>query len=466
MVIETKDEVCLKVANISEFDSQAFERLRNEIHAMQISEHKNLVPFYGSFLVMQELWMVTEFQSGGTAIDIMNYLRAKDDPLETAIATILKGTLKGLNYIHNGGRLHRNIKAGHILINGDGTVKIADFSVSGWMLEEGRKEMKNSFTGDASLCWMAPEVMERKGGYGPAADIWSLGITALELVAGVPPFAQKPPMKVIMSVLAPDFIPPTLDVSSGKYSKSFKDMIDCSLKVNPAERPTAAKLLKHPFLKKSRDKVFMYDIIKNLPPLGERFKAKIQNENSALKDNIKMINNNTDTVDFILSPRQPKNNVSTVRFDDPTLSASQKNLISFDSDEPVVPAQTNSTPKDATPEDEVSSEGEETKENGVCCAELYLGESEDDFVVFLRTAPGTKLQIYTKNSSQLVIAGKLPPIPDLPGVTMISPVQKKFKKIFDVGVELEPSSISQERVDSTIVIRVRKFKKLKQFIIV
>ena len=197
---------------------------------------------------------------------------------ETVIATILIQALQGLDYLHKHGHIHRDVKAGNLLVDKDGTVKLADFGVSSSLMEDGeRKGIRKTFVG--TPCWMAPEVMEMSKGYNSKADIWSFGITALELANGNAPFAKFPPMKVIHLTLTNN--PPTLDRhrTKYKYSKVFKEMIDLCLHRDPNKRPSADILLKHSFFKQAKKKSLLTStILMNLPPIQSRIKPESQSK--------------------------------------------------------------------------------------------------------------------------------------------------------------------------------------------
>nr|CAG8520582.1 14104_t:CDS:10 [Entrophospora candida] len=147
---------------------------------------------------------------------------------------------------------------GNLLMDGDGSVLLADFGVASCLTEGGdRKELRKTFVG--TPCWMAPEIMEQEG-YDYKADIWSFGITALELATGRAPLAKCPPLKVIMMTLSSD--PPTLarDETKHKYSKGFKEMIDSCL-----------------FFRQAKRKEYLYNkLLHNIPPLEDRPHKRVQ----------------------------------------------------------------------------------------------------------------------------------------------------------------------------------------------
>jgi len=168
------------------------------------------------------------------------------------------------------------LQAGNILIDTNGAVKLGDFGVSACMFDTGnRQRARNTFVG--TPCWMAPEVMQQMHGYDYKADIWSFGITALELAHGHAPFSKYPPMKVLLMTL--QNAPPGLDYERDKrFSKSFKDLVATCLVKDPRKRPPSEKLLKHSFFKQARSAEYLArSILDGLPPLGERFRElKVQ----------------------------------------------------------------------------------------------------------------------------------------------------------------------------------------------
>ncbi|KAI8826351.1 kinase-like domain-containing protein [Chytriomyces cf. hyalinus JEL632] len=177
---------------------------------------------------------------------------------ESCIATILKQALQGLEYLHRNGLIHRDVKAGNLLMDEDGLVQLADFGVSSSLMETGeRKGNRKTFVG--TPCWMAPEVMEQSG-YDYKADIWSFGITALELATGHAPFAKYPPMK-----------------TRHKFTKCFKDLIDACL-----QKGSKQKLLQHAFFRQYTKKRshLATDLLQALPPITKR--AHIKSESQLL----------------------------------------------------------------------------------------------------------------------------------------------------------------------------------------
>ncbi|GLU17577.1 hypothetical protein SLE2022_339380 [Rubroshorea leprosula] len=245
--------------------------IRREAQTMSLIDHPNVIRAYCSFVVDRNLWVVMPFMAEGSCLHLMK-IAFPDGFEESAIGSILKETLKALEYLHRQGHIHRDVKAGNILLDCNGTVKLADFGVSACMFDTGdRQRARNTFVG--TPCWMAPEVLQPGSGYNSKADIWSFGITALELAHGHAPFSKYPPMKVLLMTI--QNAPPGLDYDCDKkFSKSFKEMVAMCLVKDQTKRPTAEKLLKHSFFKHAKPPdLSVKKLFTDLPPLWNRVKA-------------------------------------------------------------------------------------------------------------------------------------------------------------------------------------------------
>ncbi|GMH28507.1 hypothetical protein Nepgr_030350 [Nepenthes gracilis] len=261
-----------------------FDTTRQEAKTMSLLSHPNVLQAHCSFTVDHRLWVVMPFMSAGSLQSIVSSSFPSGLP-EPCIAVVLKETLHGLSYLHDQGHLHRDIKAGNILIDSNGAVKLGDFGVSASIYESGASR---SLSSSSSLLltditgtpyWMAPEVIHSHNGYSFKADIWSFGITALELAHGRPPLSHLPPSKSLLMKITKRFRFSDYENRSNggskdkKFSKAFKDMVAQCLHQDPSKRPTAQKLLKHSFFKNCRNAEFlMKNILNGLPTVEDRFK--------------------------------------------------------------------------------------------------------------------------------------------------------------------------------------------------
>ncbi|KAG2676960.1 hypothetical protein I3760_12G075600 [Carya illinoinensis] len=303
--------------------------IRREAQTMSLIDHPNVVRAYCSFVVERNLWVVMPFMAEGSCLHLMK-IAYPDGFEEAAIGSILKETLKALEYLHRQGHIHRDVKAGNILLDSNGMVKLADFGVSACMFDTGdRQRSRNTFVG--TPCWMAPEVLQPGSGYNSKADIWSFGITALELAHGHAPFSKYPPMKVLLMTI--QNAPPGLDYDRDKkFSKLFKEMVAMCLVKDQTKRPTVEKLLKHSFFKQAKPpEISVKKLFADLPPLWNRVKA-LQLKDAAQLALKKMPSAEQEAI----SQSEYQRGVSAWNFDVEDLKA-QASLVRDDDDDDDIP---------------------------------------------------------------------------------------------------------------------------------
>ena len=213
-----------------------------------------------------------EYCGAGSILDIMK-LRGYHQGLpkgvtknlsEDEISTVLSDTLKGLEYLHLNKKIHRDIKAGNILLSSKGQVKLADFGVAAQLTET----MAKRNTRQGSPFWMAPEVIQEIG-YDYSADIWSLGITALEMAEGIPPYGEIHMMRAIFMI--PSKPPPSFR-EPDKWSSNFIDFVSRCLMKNPEERLKASELLQQDFIKTGQN----FELLQKMVQESEMIKLELQ----------------------------------------------------------------------------------------------------------------------------------------------------------------------------------------------
>lgn len=245
--------VCCKVIELGNVENEEeMEKLRNEIALMKRLHHPNCVQYYGSLedKTKNTLNIFMEYVSGGTLTSFVN--KFKSIPL-TTLRQWAYQMVTGVKYLHDCGIVHRDIKGDNVLVSVDGIVKLADFGCSK-SIDDVCSATHGCSTMVGTPYWMAPEVIKcEAGGYGMKSDIWSLGCTMVEMLTGKPPWPECNSMwaavyKIANSTGLPTEIPSDVD-------PELMDLLEKCFERNPKLRPTAAELLKHPFLAKAAEGV-------------------------------------------------------------------------------------------------------------------------------------------------------------------------------------------------------------------
>ncbi|GAM24111.1 hypothetical protein SAMD00019534_072860 [Acytostelium subglobosum LB1] len=227
--------------------------MKKEINFMKQCRSNYIITYHGSFKRDSEIWIVMEYCGGGSVCDAIKI--TNKTLTEEQIAVVSKDVLQGLAYLHSVRKIHRDVKAGNILLNHNGESKLADFGVSGQL--DGSIVKAQTVIG--TPFWMAPEVIQEVG-YDYKADIWSFGITCIEMAESKPPLFNIHPMRVIFMIPNPSRPPPKL-TEPEKWSADFNDFLAKCLTRKPELRPTAVDLLKHPFITKAKSHSLLVPLI-------------------------------------------------------------------------------------------------------------------------------------------------------------------------------------------------------------
>ncbi|XP_023317073.1 neither inactivation nor afterpotential protein C isoform X2 [Trichogramma pretiosum] len=238
------------------------------------SNHPNLPDFYGVYrrrsgkkTEYDQIWFVMELCEGGPVIDLVRGLKISDKRMrEEHTAYILRETIKAVMHLHENNVLHRDIRASNIMLTKEGEVKLVDFGLARAI----KGELGKRFTCIGSPNWMAPETVmsksEQSAGYGSRADVWAIGITAIELADGDPPFQDMHPTRALFQIVRN---PPPTVYRPANWGQPFNDFIAECLEKNPDNRPFMAEIVEHPFLSEG--------LPENDFPLTQEIKSLVMN---------------------------------------------------------------------------------------------------------------------------------------------------------------------------------------------
>lgn len=261
--------VCVKIINLEKFPKPP-ESILKQTALWSTCNSPYIVQYYGSFYVGANVWIVTEYMDAGSVEDIIKFGYKNGIRNESVCANILFDALKGLDYFHQHQQIHRNVKSCNILLNKKGEAKLADFGLATSLIQGGvKRETCFSMYGDA--CYMSPEVLENKEGYSEKSDIWSLGLTGIEIATGKMPFEGMKFMESIISIINNKKI----DLPEQGFSPAFHDFILKCLEHSQSKRASSKELLNHKFFTTNQKNglAATAKLLSELPPLPERFNA-------------------------------------------------------------------------------------------------------------------------------------------------------------------------------------------------
>jgi len=261
--------VAIKIVPIETDNTQ---ELMDEIQILSECRSPNIVNYIESYKHNGYLWIIMEYCGAGSIGDIMKICNITLN--EEQIQIVAREALNGIRYLHQHKLIHRDIKSGNILLNQKGECKLADFGVSAQL----QQTISKRDTVIGSPYWMAPEVL-MSNKYDNKADIWSLGITLIELAQGKPPLHEMHPLRALVQIPALD--PPKLEINNNKkWSQEFETFLSLCLRKNPEERLSADELYKLNWIRKAGRRTILQHLVLNIIPQIEKYR---ENKRKKLK---------------------------------------------------------------------------------------------------------------------------------------------------------------------------------------
>ena len=266
-------------AKISTILNSNIDNFKKEINVLKQSNSPYIIKYYNSYIKNNKIWIIIEYCDCGSILDLMRI--TKKTLKENEISAIIKNILKGLIFLHDQKKIHRDIKAGNILLTKKNSyVKIGDFGVSTQLMHSFSKKISKIGT----PYWMSPEVISQNN-YDSKCDIWSLGITCIEMAEGKPPYSEIRTFLVMKKIISN---PPKGLSNSNLWSRDFNDFVMKCLTYDHLKRPSAKELIKHSFITKiNNGNLVIQKLIKNSIDDINLYREKMKNcdEDNFYSDN-------------------------------------------------------------------------------------------------------------------------------------------------------------------------------------
>lgn len=245
------------------------ESFKKEINVLKQCNSPYILEYFGSYIKNDSIWIIIEYCDGGSVLDLMRI--TERNLTEEQIASIITMVLNGLSFLHEQKKIHRDIKAGNILLTREGFAKLGDFGVSAQLMHSFSKKVSKIGT----PYWMSPEVISQNN-YDSKCDIWSLGITCIEMAEGEPPYSEVRTFLVMKKIISS---PPKGLTKPQLWSSEFNDFVSKCLTFDPVKRPSAKELLKHKFIiKNNKGNGLIGELINNSLDQIYRYRSTMLNE--------------------------------------------------------------------------------------------------------------------------------------------------------------------------------------------